>query len=152
MIYTVQRVRLIAEQLRRFSDADSWIVAGQFVNLEFWLDEVKSALEVMDQHNSRFEKMYNARENWIETHNIHIPDNCPICQGICELGTGSRKPRMPKRSAETKTEKKDSRIELIDSTYFFLLRCYKLKLIDEDILRHKCKEIGTSVDYDDLID
>lgn len=150
MIYTVHKVKLIAEQLRKFSDADSWIVVGQFVNLEFWLDEVKSALSSLDQHNLRFDKMYDSQKEWIESHSISIPDNCPICQGICELGTGSRKPNLPKRSPETKSDKKESRKELINSTYYFLRRCYKLKLVDEVEFRNKCDEIGTSVDINDL--
>ena len=150
MIYTVHRVKLIAEQLRKFSDADSWIVVGQFVNLEFWLDEVKSALSALDQHNLRFDKMYESQRDWIESHSISIPDNCPICQGICELGSGSRKPNLPKRSSETKSDKKESRIELINSTYYYLRRCYKLKLLSVEELKKKCAEIGTSVDIDDL--
>lgn len=150
MIYTVQRVKLIAEQLRKFSDADSWIVVGQFVNLDFWLEEVKSALKALDQHNLRFDKMYESQKDWIESHSISIPDNCPICHGICELGTGSRKPNFPKRSSETKSDKKESRIELLNSTYYFLLRCYKLKLINENNLRLYCDEIGTSIDLSEL--
>ena len=150
MIYTVQRVKLIAKQLRKFSDADSWIVVGQFVNIEFWLDEVESALSALDHHNLRFDKMYDSQKKWIESHSITIPDNCPICQGLCELGSGSRKPHLPKRSPEIKSDKKESRIELLNSTYYFLLRCYKLKLVSKEELKLKCNEIGTSVDLNDL--
>lgn len=150
MIYTVQRVNLIADQLRKFAEADSWIVVGQFVNLEFWLDEVKTALNAMDEHNLRFDKMYDSQKKWIESHNIHIPDNCGICQGICELGTGTRKPFLPRRSSESKLEKTESRKELIDSSYYFLLRCYQLKLLNEEELRLRCKELDTSVDLKDL--
>lgn len=150
MIYTVHKANLVAEQLRKFSDADSWIVVGQFPNLEFWLDEVNSALKTLDGHNKRFEIMYESQKEFIESHSIEIPDNCPICQGICELGSGKRKPNLPKRSTETKTEKKESRKELIDSTYYFLRRCYRLKLIDEIEFRNKCNKIGTSIDIIDL--
>lgn len=151
MIYTVHKSNLIAEQLRRFSDADSWIVVGQFSNLEFWLNEVKSALKTLDEHNKRFERMYESQKEFIESHSIEIPDNCPICQGICELGSGKRKPNLPKRSPETKSNKKEARKGLIDSTYYFLRRCYMLKLICESEFRNKCDEIGTSVDINDLI-
>ena len=150
MIYSVQRVKLIAEQLRKFSDADSWIVVGQYVNLEFWLEEVKSALIAIDEHNSRFNKMYDSQKKWIESHSITVPDNCPICQGICELGSGSRKPHLPKRSPETKADKKESRQELINSTYYFLLRCYKLKLLSQKEIRSMCDELGTSIDLNDF--
>lgn len=151
MIYTVQKVKLIANQLRKFSDADSWIIVGQFANFKFWLNEVNSALRTLNEHNMRFDKMYESQKEFLESHSIEIPDNCPICQGICELGTGKRKANLPKRSAETKKDKTESRKELIDSTYFFLRRCYKLQLIDEKEFRNKCNEIGTSVDLNDLI-
>jgi len=127
LIYTVKKVKLIAEQLRKFSTADSWVVVGQFVNLKFWLDEVKSAIKALDQHNLRFDKMYESRKKWIELHGIEIPDHCPICLGICELGSGTRKPHLPKKSPETKSDKKESKIELINSSYHFLLRCYNVK-------------------------
>lgn len=150
MIYTVHKVNLVAEQLRKFSDSNSWMVVGQFVNLEFWIEEVKSALKALDEHNSRFDKMYDAQKEWIESHGIQVPDNCPICQGVCELGDGVKTPNLPKRSAETKSDKKESRKNLLDSTYYFLLRCYKIKLIDEDEFRHKCEYVGTSIDINDL--
>lgn len=150
MIYTVQRVKLIAEQLRKFSDADSWIVVGQFPNLKFWIDEVKSALKAIDEHNIRFDKMFESQKKWIESHNIEIPDYCTICQGICDLGAGTRKPNLPKKSSETKADKKESRKELINSAYYFLRRCYKLKLLSEEELKEKCNTIGTSVDIADL--
>jgi len=150
MIYTIHKAQLIGEQLRKFSDADSWIVVGQFVNLEFWLEEVQSAMKALDEHNLRFDKIYDSQKKYIESHSIQIPDHCPICLGICELGSGSRKPNLPKKSSETKTDKKESRKKLLDAVYYFLLRCYKLKLLTEDELRKKCDLVGTSIDLDDL--
>lgn len=151
MIYTIHRVKLISEQLRKFSDSNSWIVVGQFANLDFWMDEVNAALKILDGHNLRFDKIYEAQKEWIESHGIQVPDNCPICQGVCELGKGLIKPTLPKKSAQTKSDKKESKKELLDSAYFFLLRCYKLKLLSETELRKTCNKIGTSIDLDDLI-
>ncbi len=150
MIYTVHRAKLLTEQLRKFSDADSWMVVGQFSNLEFWLHEVKSALNAIDGHNLRFDAMYESQKKWIESHNIEVPDHCPICQGICDLGEGTRKPTLPKKSSQTKSDKKTSRKELLNSAYFFLRRCYRLNLINVQELKMRCEEIGTSVDIMDL--
>lgn len=49
MIYTIQRAKLIAEQLRKFSNSNSSMVVGQFTNLNFWMAEVKSTLKAIDQ-------------------------------------------------------------------------------------------------------
>jgi len=150
MIYTVKRANLIAEQLRKFKDSNSWMVVGQFANLDFWLAEVKTSLNALIEHNSRFDKMYDAQKEWIDEHGIQVADNCPICQGVCELGNGSIKPKLPNRSPETKSDKKEARQELLNSTYYFLVHCYKLKLINEEELRNKCADIGTSIDINDL--
>ena len=126
------------------------MVAGQFANIDFWIKEVKVALSALDEHNNRFEKMYHAQKSWIDSHNIEVPDHCSICWGICELGGGSKKPNLPKKTKHTKSEKKASRHELIDSAYFFLIRCYKIGLLEETELRQKCEEVGTSIDFVDL--
>jgi len=150
MIYTVHKAKLISEQMRKFSDADSWIIVGQFSNLDFWLNEVKSALKAIDEHNMRFDKTYESQKIFIDSHKVEIPDNCPICQGICELGSGVSKPSLPQRSPETKSDKKVTRTELINSTYYFLRRCYNQNLLNKVGFRNKCDEIGTSVDINDL--
>ena len=148
MIYTVKKAQLISEQLRKFSDSDSWMVVGQYVNIEFWINEVQTSLQAI--HNARFRRMYTAQKDWIDSHSVQIPDNCRICGGICELGNGKKKPRLPQKSPETTIEKKEVRKELVDNMYSFLRRSYKLGLLDETDFRKYCDKIGTSVDLDDI--
>lgn len=57
-------------------------------------------------------------------------------------------PSIPVRVSSN--ELQATRKELVDSTYFFLLRCYRMKLLNKNILETKCKEIGTSIDPSDL--
>lgn len=96
--------------------------------------------------------MVDARKKWIDTNNILIPNNCPICHGICEFGHEFKTPKLPKKSGEINKQKKQSKSELLDSAYFFLLRCFELGIISEEELKIRCREIGTSVDLNDLID
>ena len=39
---------------------------------------------------------------------------------------------------------------LRDAAYYFLLRCFRMKLIDESSLRNECARVGTSVEARDL--
>ncbi len=149
MIYTIESANLIAERLRKFTDSHDYMVAGQFANIDFWINEVVNSIRAIDEHNVRFEKMCEAQKEWIEEKNVRVPDYCHICNGICELSEQHyKKPEPPKRKA--KSEKKEARKELIDSAYYFLIRCYKIELLNEKELKNYCSQIGTGVDSFDL--
>jgi len=147
-MYTVERANLISNQIRKFTDSNTWMVAGQFANIEFWMDEVIVALNALDGHRSRFDSMYNAQKEWIDNHGTKVPDYCYICGGVCELSNGPITPPLPKR--KYKAEKAEARKELIDSAYFFLTRCFKVGLLNEEQLEKRCDSIGTSIDPMDI--
>lgn len=149
MIYTIEKANLISERLRKFTDSYAYMVAGQFANIDFWIDEITNSIKAIDEHNLRFEKMCEAQKKWIEEKNVRVPDYCHICNGICELSEQHyKKPELPKQRA--KSEKKESKKELVDSAYYFLVRCYKIGLLKEEELKDYCNQIGTSIDPFDL--
>lgn len=149
MIYTVERANLITEQLRKFADSYTYMVVGQFANLDFWIDETVHAIRAIDEHNVRFEKMCDAQKKWIEERKVKVPDYCSICNGICELSEQHyKKPELPKQRA--KSEKKQTKKDLVDAAYYFLIRCYKISLLNEKELKGYCNQLGTSVDLNDL--
>ena len=146
MIYTLEKANLIAEQLQKFTTGYAHHLAGQFANIDFWLDEVVLALKTIDGHRKRFEKMYEAQKDWTEKHEVIVHEYCPICRGICEFSTG--KPSLPQ--LRYKCEKKQIRQDLVDATYFFLVRCYNIGLLSNVELKEKCDLIGTGIDPNDL--
>ena len=149
MIYTIEKANLITERLRRFTDSYAYMIAGQFANIDFWIDEVTNSIRAIDEHNLRFGKMCNAQKIWIEEKNVKVPNYCHICNGICELSAQHyKKPELPKQRA--KSEKREARKELVDSAYYFLIRCYDVGLLNEEELRDYCNQIGTSIDLSDL--
>ncbi|MFK7905687.1 MAG: hypothetical protein AB8B69_11210 [Chitinophagales bacterium] len=93
-----------------------------------------------------YEPMFNAQKTWIEEHPTVVHRHCAICGGICEFSDG--KPPLPKK--KYKSEKIEVRKNLVDSAYYFLIRCYKIELLTIEELKHKCDLIGTSIDPDDL--
>ncbi len=146
MIYTIEKATLITEQLRRLTSGYAHHVAGQFANLDFWLNEVQEAIKTLDQHRSRFDKMRELQKAWVEDHGTVVHDHCPICRGICEFSDG--RPSPPQN--RYKNEIIETRRELIDSAYYFLVRCYRLGLLNDQTIKQKCDSIGTSIDPNDL--
>lgn len=146
MIYTIEKADLITTQLRKFTSGYTHHVVGHFANIDFWINEVIEALKVINEHKSRFDNMYNAQKNWIEEHGTVVYDFCPICNGKCELSDG--KPKLPELKFTNK--KHDTKKNLIDAMYFFLIRCYRIGLLTNEELKSKCDLIGTGIDPNDL--
>jgi hypothetical protein len=148
MIYTIEKTNLIAEQLRRFTTGYAHHIAGQFGNIDFWLHEVQEALKTIDEYNKRFNNIRDEQKKWVDSHGTTVPDYCPQCGGRCEFSNGDSPPPPPVRVSSNDLQA--TRKELIDSTYFFLLRCYRMNLLNKNILETRCAEIGTSIDPSDL--
>jgi len=146
MIYTLEKANLIVNQLQKFTTGYAHHLAGHVGNIDFWLDEVLHALKAIDDHKKRFEKLYSTQKDWIEKHGVIVHEYCPICQGVCEFSDG--KPSLPQ--LKYKNEKKQARRDLVDATYFFLIRCYHVGLLSKSELKEKCDIIGTGIDPNDL--
>ncbi len=89
--------------------------------------------------------MRDEQKKWVDSHGIVVYDYCPYCGGKCELSDGYPSPPVRLSSSEKATRK-----ILVDSTYFFLLSCYRMRLLNKNTLETKCKEIGTSIEPSDL--
>ncbi|MBT30209.1 MAG: hypothetical protein CMO01_11165 [Thalassobius sp.] len=146
MIYTIEKAKLVTEQLRKFTTAYTHHVVGQFANIEYWIDEVQVALKAIDEYGKRFTNIRDAQQAWIDAHGTKVYDYCPMCGGKCELSDGTPKP--PIRTSST--DLKEARKALVDVTYYFLIRCFKIALLDQTELEKLCAKIGTSIDPFDL--
>ena len=149
MFYSLRKADRLAKQLEKFVHAYAHIVVGQFANLDFWLDETKSALRTLDEYRQRFDKMRDAQLDWVSEHDTKIYRHCPVCGGRCEFATerdGTPDPPVRAKSSEMR----EIRQQLVDAAYHFMLRCYRIGHLDEDKLRDLCDSIGTSVDPGDL--
>jgi hypothetical protein len=107
---------------------------------------VKESLIVLDDYNKRFNVMRERQSVWIENHGKPIHEYCPICEGKCEFSNGV--PTLPTRVESSLL--KETRKNLVNSTYYFLVRCYNSKLMDLKTLENYCAEVGTSIEPKDL--
>jgi len=146
MIYTIEKANLVSEQLRKFTSGYAHHVAGQFANIDYWIKEIQESTKTIDGYNKRFINIRDEQKEWVESHGTVVYDYCPYCGGKCELSNGI--PSPPTRMSSI--ELKESRKKLIDSAYYFLLRCYRMKLLDKNQLKMKCNEIGTSIELSDV--
>ena len=146
MIYTIEKANLISSQLRRFTTGYAHHVVGQFANIDFWLQEVVDAQTTIDRYKYRFINIRDAQKDWVEMHNTRIFNYCPICRGKCEFG--DEKPLPPKRMSSSELDK--VRRALVDAMYYFLVRCYRMGLLNFETLKEKCDYIGTGIDPYDL--
>ena len=83
MIYTIEKAKLVTEQLRKFTTAYTHHVVGQFANIEYWIDEVQVALKAIDEYGKRFTNIRDAQQAWIDAHGTKVYDYCPMCGGKC---------------------------------------------------------------------
>lgn len=148
MIYTIEKANLIEEQLKKFTSGYTYHVAGHFSNIDFWINEVKEALHVIDNHKKRFDNMYHAQDKWVKEHNSTVYSYCIICGGECELSDDETLPSLP--TFKHKVELKEARRNLVDACYFFLVRCYNIGLLTLEELKTTCDSIETSIDPSDL--
>ncbi len=148
MTYMIQQADNVASQLERFTTAYAHHVVGQFANLDFWLGEVNHARRAIDDYEVRFNRMVNHQQEWIDSHDTKVGSFCPQCGGACELEEKLKRPAPPSRFPSSERDQAQSRLK--DAAYHFLLRCFRMKLLDEAALRKACDGIGTGVDPTDL--
>lgn len=146
MIYTIEKANLLANQLNRFATSYAHHLAGQFANVEFWLDETEAALKTIDEYNKRFLRLRDAQKEWVENHGTVVYEYCPHCGGRCEFADGTPSPPVRYSSQELKTVRRN----LVESFREFLLRCYRAGHLDENALEIMFNRVGTSIEPSDL--
>ena len=149
MAYIINQANAVAAMLEKFTTAHAYQVVGQFANLEFWMGETLHALDALADYTERFERLSVAQREWIGTHNVVVGSYCPACNGQCEFEPDLKPPRAP---TKIPSEGRNEAIRrLRDAMYFFLVRCFRMNLIDENALRDVCARVGKSVEARDLI-
>ena len=141
MAYSSDITRTLTTQITKFVTLNRHQLAGHVANLDFWLDEVRHCLDVIDGYNRRFEQMKTAQTKHITergTVEFLLDDPCRTQQGA----TPPR--RVP--SAELA----EPRRHLCDATYRFLVRCFNEGLINKNELEHTCRSLDIGVEAGDL--
>ena len=141
MSFSTDVAKLVTDQLSRFVTLNRHQLAGHVANLDFWLAQVRHALQVIDGYSARFRLLKAAQQKHVaEHHTVEFDLDDPCCtQG---------KPDMPRKVPDG--ELKGARIALTETTHRFLVRCYSAGLIDEAVFRKACHDSGIEFDPTDL--
>ncbi len=133
MSYSTDVAGLLTNQLARFVTLNPYQLAGQAANLEFWVTEVRHALDVLGGYAKRFQRTKSAELRYVKEHETYA----------FEFGKPDDFGFMPPRSSKVPDRRlKDARVTLTDAARRFVIRCYKVGLIDEAALRKACDDLA----------
>ena len=140
MSFSENMAKVVADQLARFVTLNRHQLAGQVANLDFWVDQARHALEVIDGYGSRFRRLKAAQDEYVAEHNTlaFFPSD-PDIKGA---------PDPPRRVPHATLH--DARRSVTEATYRFLVRCYNDGLILEPRLREICSSLDIGVEASDL--
>ena len=68
MAFSSDMAKLVADQLSRFVTLNRHQLAGQAVNLDFWLAQLRNGLEVIDGYGKRFQRLKAAQAKHVTEH------------------------------------------------------------------------------------
>jgi hypothetical protein len=141
MAYSNDIANLLTAQITKFVTLNRHQLAGHVANLDFWVDEVRHCLDVIDGYNRRLEQMKAGQKKHVSEHGtveFSLDDPC------CTQRPASRPTRVPDSMLA------DSKRNLCDATYRFLVRCFKERLVNEEMLRGTCDSLDIGVEASDL--
>jgi hypothetical protein len=136
MAYTIEIANIVARTVGKFASLNSFQLSGHSANLDFWQQEIKHALDLLDGYDARQRVRTLAQKDYIHKHETRQ-------HGFSVT---------PERSVVSKDALTTARRELTDAFYHFVRRCYSERLLttEESKLALDSCGIGTEPgDFDD---
>ncbi|QDU58574.1 hypothetical protein [Aeoliella mucimassa] len=127
MAYTIRLADEVAATLGKQLTMNRFQLAGQFANIDFWVDEVKHVLSVIDGYSARLALLESAQQEYIDKHDVDITDERPYSAGSQNnWGGGEQVPRSELDRYRVDPELlKAKRQKVADAFYYVLRRYYK---------------------------
>jgi hypothetical protein len=141
MSFSTDMAKLVTDQVSKFVTLNRHQLAGHVANLDFWAEQVRHCLAVLDGYGQRFHKLKTAQTKHVaEHHTTEFSLDDPCC---------TQEKAAPARKVADR-ELKEARSALCDATRRFLVRCYNDGLIEEPEFRQACEHSGIGFDATDL--
>jgi hypothetical protein len=144
MAYSIDISKTLASQFSKFATLHCHQLAGQAGNMDFWVEECRHCLAVLDGYKSRFEVMKLAQVKYATEHKTveyDLSGCCPCCK--------QEVPVPPPKRIDSR-EITEARQTLCDAMYRFILRCYHESVIDEPTFIQTLDRVRISYDPADL--
>lgn len=140
MSFSENMAKVIADQIARLVTLNRHRLAAQVANLDFWIDQARHALGVIDGYEARFRRLKAGQDEYVARHGVR--EFSPCGSSI------SRAPDPPRRVPHGSL--REARRSVTEATYKFLVRCHNDGLIPESRLRAICRELDIGVEARDL--
>jgi hypothetical protein len=140
MAYSLEACELLTKQIQKFASLNRHQIAGHIANIEFWANEVRHALMLIDGYRERFERLSFAQNQYATQNNVIEFD----LEEPYLSGRASRPVRIDKK------DQKQTRQQLVDSWRRFLVRCTREGMLSEDDARKFCDPLGISLEPTDF--
>ncbi len=147
MPYSSDVANLIADQLTKFISLNRHQLAGQVANLDFWVGEVRHALDVIDGYGVRFVRLSMNQEHFLKMQDTGELRTGPILVDAPRLRIADPPASNPLPYARPvrripDRELQQARRNLTDAVFKFLSRCFREALISEKQFAGICKQLG----------
>ena len=141
MAYSSDIAKILTDQITKFVTVNRHQLVGHLANLDFWADEVRHCLQVIDGYSRRFERLKTAQMKFAADHGtVEFRLDDPRHTRI-SVAPPRRVPGQ---------ELVEVRRQLRDAFYRFLIRCFHEGLLDEGASRRTCETVGVGVEASDL--
>jgi hypothetical protein len=137
--FSTDLATLVANQLTRFVTLNPHQLAGQVANLDFWLAQVRHALDTLEGYGVRFVRMDGAQQQYVAAHGTTVSS-----KPFIDVDPVNVAPPPPRRIPHHVLNK--ARRELLDAAGRFLRRCRDEGMISEAELAAACREVGLDRD------
>jgi len=138
--FSENMAKLVADQLSRFVTLNRHQLAGHVANLDFWIDQARHALEVIDGYEGRFRRLKSGQAEYVAEHQTKT-----FLLGDTDIQGA---PEPPRRISNA--DLREARRSLTEATYRFFVRCCNDGLISETRLRAVCRSLDIGVETADL--
>lgn len=82
MTYSIKQAEIIADQLERLATQNTYQLAGQVANIDFWIAEAVHAVRTIDDYPARFQRLRDAQVGWVEEHGTKV-SNYATSAAVC---------------------------------------------------------------------
>jgi hypothetical protein len=147
MSYSIEKAKLVADQIERLATQNPYQLAGQSASFDFWVAEALQALRAIADYNKRFKRMRDAQTAWINAHGSVAYEYCETCDGACELAEGT--PPPPIRVSSNLLSEAATAVRKALRRY--TLRLFRMRLLEEDDVRAVNEKADLHVEPEDLV-
>ncbi|WP_442481571.1 hypothetical protein [Aeoliella sp. SH292] len=129
MAYSIEVADALVKTLGKFKTLNNYQLAGQLANIEFWADEVRHVVRVLDGYSRRDSDRKKSERHYINTHDTKRFDAYEKEVFNDVLDPEFLRPALPDDYLIESSVIKAKRQQVADALYHFLKRCHKEQLL-----------------------